>query len=203
MTIARPTRSFGILLLLLFGHTAIARGAVCKRLDLESLVRHSAVIVQGKVLGSRCEIDPSGRRLTTVTRLRVSTSFKGPTGSVVEVRSPGGRLGRLVQVVSGSTRFVKGETVFLFLWRSRKGTLTPLGLSQGKFQGRRNRKGVLSFVRDLGGISFVDGATGRLDRRKSTIPRKLPAKTLARNVQECVARQVTASRKKTQAGRQK
>jgi hypothetical protein len=167
-----------------------AGATVCRRLDVNDLCALSAVVVEGEVREVSSNVDSSGRRVYTEVQIFVKETFKGAPLAMVKVRTPGGRVGPLVQYVCGAARFVRGEKVLLFLWKTAKGRLVPLGLSQGKLTKVRDRKGKVWFRSDLRGLTMVDPATGEPEKAASQSPvRKIEAKVLRKAVRTIVRRQ--------------
>ena len=120
-------------------------GATLQQLSFDDMVNQSTVIV-------RATIGPgSGRQhgalVYTHHRLTVLESWKGATGTSIEVVVPGGQVGRLQQSVAGAPVLTAGSELVLFLWTARSGLTHVIGLSQGVFQLERNATGTLTLNR--------------------------------------------------------
>jgi hypothetical protein len=66
--------------------------------------------------------------------LDVETYLKGPLGTTVRFRVPGGTVGRLRRVVVGAPEFEVGERVVIFLAAQGPSVPYVIGLSQGVFR---------------------------------------------------------------------
>ena len=100
-------------------------------LNLEQLVKRADRIVDGKVAEVQTKFDKKKGLVYTLYKINVLESLKG-RGNTVVVRVPGGTYNGIVQVVSGTPQFKKGERVFLFLTQWKR-YFFLVGLSQGAF----------------------------------------------------------------------
>ncbi len=174
--------------------------AVGVRLDLARLCRASYLVVEAECLGSASSFDSEGKRILTFSRFSVKRTFKGLESTEITVATPGGRVGNLVQHVSGSPSFRHGERCILFLWRSRAGHLLPAGLTQGKYRRTVDGKGREIFRADYSGMAFVDAATGMPDLNPKTYaPLEIEAASFRDSIRSMVARQ--ADEEKSRAGK--
>ena len=73
--------------------------------------------------------------------MRVASTLKGLAAEVVEVRTPGGTVGDITQVVHGAPAFAAGEEVVLFLHRETAAHYTVESLALGKFEVTRAADG--------------------------------------------------------------
>lgn len=103
------------------------------KLDLDGLVKHSELIVAGRV--SEIKSAQEHGRIFTYISVEVSAQFKGAPTKQVTFRQLGGRFGELVTYVPGQADFEKGEQVLIFLERPSPGVpLVVTGMAQGKFK---------------------------------------------------------------------
>jgi len=86
---------------------------------------------------SRWETLPSGKRIVTYTRLSIDETLLGTQKSEITVRTLGGSVDNLGQVVSGEARLIKDERALMFLSEiddGAGGTVTIVtGMAQGHF----------------------------------------------------------------------
>lgn len=141
-----------------------ARAAVTQELDLDTLSQQADLIVQGTAEGTEASWSADGKRIHSVTRVRVGKSLKGQAAQVVEVRHPGGTVGDITQRVAGAPAFAPGEEVILFLKQApgqlKKAAFVVEGLGQGKFEVVRGKDGAKQVLRRTQGLGVVgpDGA---------------------------------------------
>jgi hypothetical protein len=169
---------------------APSRSSVCRKLTLEELVKLSTLVVEAECTLSQSFLSPDRRRISTRADLRVEEVFKGKAGGEASVWTPGGRVGKLRQVVSGAPKLKKGERVLLFLWKNRRGRYMTVGLRQGKFLHRIDEKKGTWFCADYAGLRFIDPATGKvLDGAGHYAPRRVRARVFRAKVREIAQRQ--------------
>lgn len=124
---------------------AAASGSVARALSLGALVRASHAVVEATPLDgfSRWEDVGKRRRIVTYTRLRVDRPVRGAkAGDELLVRTLGGRVDDVGQVVHGEAVLVPGEAALLFLTADPAGTLAVTGLAQGHYPFRADPRGV-------------------------------------------------------------
>jgi hypothetical protein len=103
--------------------------------DLGDLSREAFAIVRGTVVAVEARLMTGDRSaIETVVTLANEASLKGPLGSTVQFRVPGGRLGRYRKIVVGAPEFAPGQRVIVFLGASGPAIPFVLGLSQGTFR---------------------------------------------------------------------
>ncbi len=93
--------------------------------------RRAPVVVQGSVEGERFVFDKAKGRVYTLTKIRVRKALKGSVAQVIEVRQPGGKVGKYRLVLSDQPGFAKGEGVELYLGKSG-GAYELVNGAQGK-----------------------------------------------------------------------
>ncbi len=160
-----------------------ARATVVEPMGVETLSDRADLVVQGTALSSESSFVRG--QIQTVTRVRVHCALKGQAPGVVEVRTPGGRVGDLGQMVAGAPQFAPGEEVVVFLRRlpGADARFRVEGMSQGKFtvvtvaDGRR-----LVTRRDEGlSVRLPDGGVGQATRFEP-----VPEPVFLERVRRCV-----------------
>lgn len=111
-----------------------ARAAVSILMSMSELLAASTYVVVGTTGDHYCvwEDLPGGRRIVTYTRVKIERSVVGSPGSEVFVRTLGGVVGSIGQLVAGDAKFAEGERAVLFLAKN-SGALVVAGLAQGHY----------------------------------------------------------------------
>lgn len=135
-----------------------AWGTVVMPQSVETLARRADLVVRGKAERSVARASRDGKLIHTVTTLRVASTIKGKAeGQVVEVRTPGGTIGDITQVVHGAPSFSAGEEVVLFLHREGAAArYTVECLALGKFEVVRGPDGSSVVRQRAPGLSVLD-----------------------------------------------
>lgn len=120
--------------ILLFATSAPARATVIVPLDLASLVQRADTIVRGTAMATTASLSDDKKQIHSVTVVRVAAIMKGAPAAEIEVRTPGGTLGDLTQVVHGAPQLHAGQEVYLFLHRVSGNRFIVEGFTQGKFE---------------------------------------------------------------------
>lgn len=122
-----------------------ASGSVARALSLRKLVRSSHQVLVGTALEahSRWEHVGGRKRIVTYTRVRVDDHIAGEaTEHEILVRTLGGRVGKIGQVVHGEALLLVGEPAVLFVTHAPDGVLAVAGMSQGHYPVRADTRGV-------------------------------------------------------------
>ena len=104
--------------------------------SLEHLVRLSRLIVVGTPVAGEGRWEPVGgrRRIVTYHRVRVDEVVTGTNPDrELSVRTLGGRVGKIGQIVHGAVRLRRGQSSVLFLRDLHAGVLVVTGMAQGHF----------------------------------------------------------------------
>lgn len=134
-----------------------------EHLDTRAMVRQSSDIVIGTVESSRSYWDERHTKILTEVKVRVSDRLKGSAGSTVTLTQLGGELDGFRYAIEGSPQFKNGQEALLFLWRDARGRAQVNGLSQGKFEIRRDQAtGERLVQRSLPGLAVRDARSLRL-----------------------------------------
>jgi hypothetical protein len=123
--------------------------SVARALRLPELVRSSQHVVIGVPSDSwsRWENSAGGRRIVTYTRVRVEESVSGvPSEAELLVRTLGGQVGNIGQVVYGEAILTPGQRSLLFVRPGPDGALRLTGMAQGHFPLKADVKGVFKVV---------------------------------------------------------
>lgn len=140
----------GALFVLLVGLVALfapsdAHASLARALRLGELVHYSQAIVVGTPMSasSRWESVGGTRRIVTYTRVRVDQSIDGSAGNELVIRTLGGQVGQIGQVVEGEALLIVGKPALLFVYRGVSGTLSVTAMAQGHFPLRPDAQGTL------------------------------------------------------------
>ncbi|HEY3449313.1 MAG TPA: hypothetical protein VGK67_23355 [Myxococcales bacterium] len=123
---------------------------------VEALARRADLVVRGRAERSVAAASPDGKLIHTLTTVRVASALKGEAGEVVEVRTPGGTLGDITQVVHGAPSFSAGEEVVLFLHRESATRFTVENLALGKFEIVRAQDGAPMVRQRAAGLAVLN-----------------------------------------------
>jgi hypothetical protein len=123
---------------------AAAGGTTLAPTDFAALVSESAAIVHGRVVSTRADWADGRGHVETFVTIEVEQYLKGDLGAPIEIRIPGGDLGRYRDVFVGAPRLAVGDDVILCLSVKGGGKPHVLGLTLGVFR-----------VRHDGGVTLV------------------------------------------------
>lgn len=175
-----PTPLICLILLALCVPTAPSGATTLRFLDEDRLIDGSAVIVTGTCDALRNEWIAG--TLFTVAAVDVEHVLKGGQAERVEVLIPGGvdteREVPIAVNYPGAPTIHPGERVLLFLRpvapetalaakSAAGGAFTVTGFSQGKFSVVEGAGGEPVVLRDLAGVSLLDGARARAGGRRT------------------------------------
>ncbi|MBI4951373.1 MAG: hypothetical protein HY908_05030 [Myxococcales bacterium] len=112
-----------------------AHAALAVALDLDELVAGSEACIVGRAAERRSEWVElgGGRRIVTYTRIDVERTVFGRERASVWVRTLGGGVDGIGQVVSGEARLRPGQRALLFLRRAPDRVFTITALAQGHY----------------------------------------------------------------------
>jgi hypothetical protein len=113
---------------------ATAGATVVIPADLADLSREASTIVRGRVLEVEARWTADRRGIETRVTIEAEAYLKGSLGAVVQIRVPGGRLGRYRNLVVGAPEFAPGQRVVLFLGGRAPALPHILGLGQGVYR---------------------------------------------------------------------
>jgi hypothetical protein len=151
-----------------------ANASVAIAVSLEDLARASSVIVKVTPL-ERSSAWENGR-IVTVTRVRVDDVVAGATPGAareLRVRTLGGRVGDIGQLVEGEAAFTPSESSVVFL------TAVPGPATDSAFVVAGRAQGQLLVRRDARGREIVRvGAVGELVDRRIRPPMRAPGRRI-------------------------
>ncbi len=135
----------------------LAHATVIARESIEQMTQASEVVIRGRVLRTEAQWDEAHRSIWTYAEVKVEEALKGTAPMIILVRSPGGEVGDIGQLVAGAPRFEVGEDVVLFLFRppddSRSFGIHTL--SAGKVA-LKPHLGRLTALRDMRGLTQLE-----------------------------------------------
>ena len=134
---------------------AMVQASPARQADLEELTQLSSDILVGMVSSSESYWE--GRRIMTRHVLETSDVWRGVerSGPVYFV-TMGGQVGNIAQSVSGAPQVRAGDEVVLFLARSSRDELHPVGLAQGVFYLGRHLENHQPVMRQLKAFQFIN-----------------------------------------------
>src|SRR5262245_48865217 len=114
-----------------------AEASVARAIAMTALIQRSRSVVLGTPLSAYSEWAEIGdaRRIVTLTRVRVDehVARDKPDASEVLVRTLGGRVGKLGQLVHGEAELRQSETCMLFLHDDDPGLSSVTAMAQGHY----------------------------------------------------------------------
>ena len=122
-----------------------AQATTARAVSLTNLVRRSSRIARATTLDSfaRSEEIGGARHIVTYSRLRIDDSIHGPSGdSETLVRTLGGRVADLGEIVHGEAELVLHEPCLVFLMLDPNGVEVVTGMAQGHYPVAMDRAGV-------------------------------------------------------------
>lgn len=127
--------------------SVVAAATVVKAASLAQLVAASDSIVVGMPVDASSSYASLGgsKLLVTDTRIEISRSLRGQVavGQTLRVRTLGGRIGEIAQIVPGEARLDLGQSCLLFLRKNRSGLFRVAGMAQGQYPLWRDAAGTL------------------------------------------------------------
>lgn len=107
-------------------------GVTMQQLSMDDLAVKSTAIVRGRVTDSYTVL--TGPTVYTHYHIAVAETWKGATGTTVDVALPGGTASGIRQTYPGIPQFTIGRDYVIYLWTSSASGITmPTGFSQGIF----------------------------------------------------------------------
>lgn len=137
--------------------STLAHATVIAKESIEEMTQASEVIVRGTVLRAEAQWDEAHRSIWTYAEVKIAETLKGTAPMIVLVRSPGGEVGDVGQLVAGAPRFTVGDDVVLFLFRPPDDARS-FGihtLAAGKID-LKPHLGRLTALRDLRGLTQLE-----------------------------------------------
>lgn len=154
MQVLRFIFAAGVMALL--GSALLATSAI--KLDLETLIEKSTVVIVGKVDAKEARWDAGKKGIWTHHEITVSETLKGEHEKSRDVVTRGGVVGRVGQNVSGAGHFEVGDEYVFFLWEDDDSRLRLTGMVQGAFA-VTEKKGVKHAANSTAGLKIIDPET--------------------------------------------
>jgi hypothetical protein len=112
-----------------------AWASIARAVSLAELCRASERAVVARAVDYQCRWEPVGgrRRIVTYTRLVLDETLAGPADAEIMVRTLGGQVGDIGQVVHGEALLLIDEHALLFLMPSSDGVLGVTAMAQGHY----------------------------------------------------------------------
>lgn len=163
-----------------------AKASIARAISLLELIQLSRYFIVGTPVSSSCHWEQVGRgpRIVTYSVVQVETTLygKAPDSSEVLVRSLGGSIGNLGQVVHGEAVLALGERAAVFLADVVPGVLRVTAMSQGHYPIRTDEHGVHRLQSGLSSLELVgeNAAVRRLAGRTLSEAQAIVAAELQR-----------------------
>jgi len=126
--------------------TRAARATTARAVSLKDLVQRSARIARATPLDSFARSEEIGgtRHIVTYSRLRIDENIHGASSdSETLVRTLGGRVGDLGEIVHGEAELALNETCLVFLALDPNGVEFVTAMAQGHYPVARDSAGIL------------------------------------------------------------
>ena len=150
-----------------------AEGSVARGLSLLELARASESVVVGTALQaeSRWELVGGKKRIVTYTRVRVDQTLAGSAGdSELAVRTLGGTVGKIGQVVHGEAHLFLNEPAVLFVRSATDGATVVTAMSQGHYPVRTDAAGARRLARSPRSFELIGKASAAKQLSGRTVP---------------------------------
>lgn len=122
-----------------------AHATTARAVGLPELVRTSSLVLSGVARSATCTWESVGkqRRIVTYTVVSVDEALLGEPGAEVLVRTLGGQVDKIGQIVHGEATLTLGERAVLFLEPIASGALRVTAMAQGHYPLRADAHGEL------------------------------------------------------------
>ncbi|MBI5528741.1 MAG: hypothetical protein HY897_20620 [Deltaproteobacteria bacterium] len=137
----------------LFAVPSIASGAVMLKLETKDLTDQAEAVVLGTVTSTKAQWNEGKTKIVTLTTVKIGETVKGDLKGEVQIRTFGGEVDGLAQLVPGMPRFAKDQEVVLFL-KSEDKAWHVVGLGQGKYEVVREKDKDPLVMNRLEGLSL-------------------------------------------------
>lgn len=123
---------------------SVAEASLFREATLELLTQRSSLVIEGTPVEARSiwEETPSGRRIVTYTRVVPSRTVVGAASGDVWVRTLGGRVDNVGQIVEGEASLGLNRKSLLFLRTSGAGVMAVTEMGQGHYLVQSDDKGI-------------------------------------------------------------
>lgn len=148
---ARTVRSAVVLALL--GFCSVALGAVMVKLETKDLTDQAEAVVLGTVTETKAQWNEGKTKIVTLTTVKIAETIKGDLKGEIQVRTLGGEVDGLAQLVPGMPKFKKEQEIVIFLKNEDK-AWHVVGMGQGKYEVVREKDKDPVAVNMLEGLSL-------------------------------------------------
>ena len=166
------------------GFSAPARASLSRALRVEELVARSRHVLVAEPLEAYCAWERIGERkhIVTYTRLRALDTLAGaaPEQDEILVRTFGGRVGKLGELVAGEAQIAPGQRGVVFVTAARD-ALAITAMAQGHYPLARDGSGAERLQRSPQAVELL-GVDGSAVKRLHGLPLS-QARGLLRSVQ--------------------
>jgi hypothetical protein len=169
--------------------SGVAQGSVARAVGLNELVNKSRHAIVGTAIDASCKWETIGKRKRIVTyslvRLEDSVDGRVPGTNEVLVRTLGGAIGDLGQIVHGEAMLALHEPAAVFLTDITEGVFRVTAMSQGHYPLKVERQGLKRLRAGIASLELVgipDGAVHRLDGRTLGEAQSLVIEELGRGI---------------------
>jgi hypothetical protein len=169
--------------------SGVAHASVARAVGLNELVHKSRHAIVGTPIDASCKWETIGkrRRIVTYSLVRLEDSIDGrvPSTNEMLVRTLGGAIGDLGQIVHGEAMLALDEPAAVFLSDIVEGVFRVTAMSQGHYPilvESAGPKRLHAGVQSLELVGPPDGAVHRLDGRTLVEARSLVLEELARGI---------------------
>jgi hypothetical protein len=100
---------------------------------LEAQVKHSNIIVEGKVLSISSYVDSTDGHIYTTNTIEVYKSFKGTPDALINITTRGGVVGLEAEIISSSTKLIVGD-IGIFMVNKIENKMEIYSASQGFYK---------------------------------------------------------------------
>ncbi len=144
---------------------AVATATVVVRADLDTLTKHSDLIVDATVKSKTVAFDAAGGSIWTEYRLTVHQTLLGELPETLVVSAPGGEVAGLIQEMHGAAAMIEGQRAALFL-ENEAGRYLVLGEAQGCLTVKKDAKtGRLVCRNQIHDLLLVDETGSHVDAK--------------------------------------
>lgn len=116
-------------------------------LSFEQLVNESSAVVYGRVIDVRSQWTADRRFIESVVSVEILKGMKGGAHDTIAFTTPGGQVGRYLNIIPGAPAFAPGDLAVFFLTAHGPRLPVTTGLTQGIYRVQRDaRSGALLVV---------------------------------------------------------
>jgi len=118
--------------------TFVADATTVVPLSFEQLVNESQSVVYGRVADVRAQWTADRRFIESVVTIEILRGIKGSAAESISFTTPGGQVGRYLNVIPGAPSFTRGDLAVFFLTAQGPRLPVTTGLTQGIYRVQRD-----------------------------------------------------------------